>query len=705
MTSYVKDTTMRVTLRVLFLALVGIANVGNAQNVVLVTNNTTAAGDEGLINFLQNYRGYTVTTGLFNALDTTPADAATLNAADLVIVSRNTISGDYGGTANPAELAIWDGLTTPLLMGNGYLTRTGAWNYVNAADQQVDFNGDISAPAGTTEVHPFFEGLSPDLEDLINFPPVSGIAKYDWTNSADISNSAVINGTGQIVGVRNNATTPNIIIATWQSGGTTGSGNPLGSDRVFYALPETFGNFRNSGVPILENILDTMLEPLTDGDVDLNGVVDINDFNLIRDNFGEVTNSRRLGDINRDTVVDLEDYQLWVSAVDPLIAAQASWTSVPEPSSAALIALSVAGVVAARKRRKLLSLAVLLAVLSAFASDANAVQIWGSAMNGNANDSIGTNHGVASGTGTATATTDRHGNAGGAMLFDGASFFQIPNTGAGGSLTSQLTTAGSFSLWVRIDDVAGETGPIALGGSAGGTDQYFSLLNTSGANNGDNNVNGWRVDLDRGGANGTPLQRFGVKSNGLGVDGNGYAPAGSGGVWQHLAATFEVGGQLRLYVNGVLQTATQALTDLTPLTATHPWVIGSERVGSRMMIGAIDDVQIYNTALDQAAISNLAHLIPGDVNNDGVANLDDFSVIRDNFGNTNVFLRRLGDLNQDRVVDHLDFGLWKNSVPPAIAALASWTTVPEPASIALLAMGAFGVLVLQRKHVAKHRLG
>lgn len=695
---------MRVIRVLLLLALCGGATIGHAQNVVLVTNSMdpTTGLDPAYVNFLTNYRGYTVTTGVFDAIDTNATQLATLNAADLVIVSRNTTSGTYATT--PQEIAAWDALTTPLLLGSAYISANNRWNWVGGT-QQADYDGDISAPVGTTTVHPFFEGLSGDFGDLINFPPLSGIAKYDWTGSADIAGSPTIMGSGEIIGVRNNPTAPNIIIAAWEAGGTTGTGNTLGSDRVFYALPEVFGNFRNSGVPILENILDSMLGELAEGDVNFDGVVDIADFNLIRDNFGDAVNSRALGDLNRDAVVNLEDYNLWATAVDPLIAAQASWTAVPEPSSVALIAVGILGFVAARKRRSVLSLAVLATSFLAATNEAHAIQIWGSTMNGNANDTISGNHGVAMGTGTITATADRHGNAGGAMLFDGASYFQIPNTGPGGSLNSQLTTAGTFALWVRIDNVAGETGPIALGGSEGGTDQYFSLLNTNVDNNGDNNSNGWRVDLDRGGATGTPLQRFGVKSNGLGVDGNGYAPAGTGGVWQHLAATFELDGELRLYVNGVQQTAAQALTDLTPLAATRPWVIGAERVGARMMIGAIDDVQIYNTALDPAAISDLAHLIPGDVNNNGVADINDFNIIRDNFGNNDVFLRRLGDLNQDRVVDHLDFGLWKNSVSPAVASLASWTAVPEPGSVALVAMGAIGLLLLQRKQRAKCWLG
>lgn len=346
--------------------------------------------------------------------------------------------------------------------------------------------------------------------------------------------------------------------------------------------------------------------------------------------------------------------------------------------------------------KHLLHCGVLTLLAVGLGEQARGVQIWASAMDGNANDLVAGNHGVA--TGNPIATMDRHGNPTGAVEFDGASYFQIPNTENGGSLSSLLSTEGSFALWVRIDDVEGDTGPIALGGSGTGTTQYFSLVNTGWGENPDNNIHGWRVDLDRGEGSGNRA-RIGAKSNGLGVDGNGYAPTGGGGVWQHLAATFELGGELRLYVNGELQDAMPALTDTTPFASTNPWVIGAERVGSRMMVGAIDDVQIFSSALSGEEIEALAHLIPGDVNNDGVANLSDFNLLRDNFGDT-VYLRRLGDLNQDRVVNHLDFNLWKNSVSPALAAQASWTAVPEPSSVVLLGAGALGLVALRRKYLA-----
>lgn len=337
---------MRIHLHVVLMTVVGLAGVGNAATVVLVTQD--AARDAPLVDFLTNYRGYQMTVGAFSTLDSSPTDVATLNAADLVIVSRNTSSGSYAN--NSTEVAAWDGLTTPLLLGNAFIARNDRWRWIDAPGQQENYDGDISAPPGTTEVHPFFTGLAPDFGDLIAFPPLSGIAKYDWTNSTDIGGGPVVLGDGQIVGVRNNAMNQNVILATWEAGQLTGSGNMLGSDRVFAAMPEDFANYRNSGVPMFENILDQILAPLVAGDVDFSGEADINDFNTIRDNFGNAVTSRSDGDLNRDFVVDMNDYNLWASAVGPALAAQASWNVVPEPSSLILLAAGVVGVLAYRSR-------------------------------------------------------------------------------------------------------------------------------------------------------------------------------------------------------------------------------------------------------------------------------------------------------------------------------------------------------------------
>jgi hypothetical protein len=79
---------------------------------------------------------------------------------------------------------------------------------------------------------------------------------------------------------------------------------------------------------------------------------------------------------------------------------------------------------------------------------------------------------------------------------------------------------------------------------------------------------------------------------------------------------------------------------------------------------------------------------PGDVNEDGATNLADYTIIKTNFFLATGATRVMGDLTLDGRVDLSDYSIWRNNVPAAIAAQAG---VPEPASVAL-ALGAAAML-------------
>lgn len=85
------------------------------------------------------------------------------------------------------------------------------------------------------------------------------------------------------------------------------------------------------------------LYPSVAGDTDGNGVVDLDDLNNVRNNFG----GSGLGDTDGDNDVDLDD----LNAVRNTFGA-GSPNPIPEPSSFALLALSVVGIVARRLNRR-----------------------------------------------------------------------------------------------------------------------------------------------------------------------------------------------------------------------------------------------------------------------------------------------------------------------------------------------------------------
>ena len=69
--------------------------------------------------------------------------------------------------------------------------------------------------------------------------------------------------------------------------------------------------------------------------------------------------------------------------------------------------------------------------------------------------------------------------------------------------------------------------------------------------------------------------------------------------WSHLAATYS-GSTMRLYVNGV-QVATRSVgTGLT--TGTLPLRIGGNSIWGEWFAGRIDEVRVYNRALNQTEI-------------------------------------------------------------------------------------------------------
>lgn len=78
--------------------------------------------------------------------------------------------------------------------------------------------------------------------------------------------------------------------------------------------------------------------------------------------------------------------------------------------------------------------------------------------------------------------------------------------------------------------------------------------------------------------------------------------------------------------------------------------------------------------------------VAGDTNGDGNINTLDFDTIRNNFfkpllGPTN------GDLNNDGIVDYVDFRVWKSHAAPGAAAAVGGFGVPEPTSVLLGALG------------------
>lgn len=211
-------------------------------------------------------------------------------------------------------------------------------------------------------------------------------------------------------------------------------------------------------------------------------------------------------------------------------------------------------------------------------------------LDGNALDSSGLgHHGTA--TGAPGTMTDRFGNVGGATLFDGTNdIIRIDDTP-----TMQPSTGMTISAWIYRDSLSTTNGNERIvtkgDGSSAGTDDGFIYFAWSG------------TALNMGIADQNDVFRTISASNAI-----------NAGAWQHVAAVFDL-GIMRLYANGQLL----AMQDYSGIFTSIPdsafdWGIGEEADQplplSEYWNGGMDDIRIYDHALSNGDIENLANDVP-----------------------------------------------------------------------------------------------
>jgi hypothetical protein len=136
-----------------------------------------------------------------------------------------------------------------------------------------------------------------------------------------------------------------------------------------------------------------------------------------------------------------------------------------------------------------------------------------------------------------------------------------------------------------------------------------------------------------------------------------------------------------LYVNGVARVGGRITLDPSDITPALNY-IGKSQYADPLFRGFIDDLRIYDYALDAAAIAALTH----NADFDGDGDIDDFDLPRwnQNYGLANGATRAQGDANGDGMVNGTDFLIWQRMRGTAAPTGAP---VPEPHAAALLALG------------------
>ncbi|MHC4105913.1 MAG: PA14 domain-containing protein, partial [Planctomycetota bacterium] len=179
---------------------------------------------------------------------------AALNAADLVILSRNSNSGDYSN-----DIDFWNSITTPFIIMTPYFSRDNRWQWVN----NNDLAGDGSTPTlqAVNAAHPVFIGVDLNTKNQVDiYDQTVGSGTVSFYDSIDLGNGTLI-------------ATPvdqeRTIIAEWEAGVEfyPGSGLTTAGRRMllFMGTREGVGfgrgeyNLNAEGEKIFLNAIDYML--------------------------------------------------------------------------------------------------------------------------------------------------------------------------------------------------------------------------------------------------------------------------------------------------------------------------------------------------------------------------------------------------------------------------------------------------------------
>ena len=187
------------------------------------------------------------------------AKIATLNAADLIVVSRSIGSGNYDDDST--EIANWNGLTAPLLLLTPYLSRGTSsnyrWYWVNSAAVN-NLIGPMMRVVVPT--HPIFKGIPLDASNLVDVVDgTTGTGQTSFAGTTDVGNGTLLATT---------ATGGNSWIVEWQPGTPYYAGSPgtPGGKRMLFccgtqesgATPQGAFNLTENGKKLFTNAINYM---------------------------------------------------------------------------------------------------------------------------------------------------------------------------------------------------------------------------------------------------------------------------------------------------------------------------------------------------------------------------------------------------------------------------------------------------------------
>jgi hypothetical protein len=156
--------------------------------------------------------------GYWRTLD--DAKIAALNAADLVIVSRNMNSGEY---INGTESTQWNSVKTPLILMSPHVCRSSHWKWFNS----TTLNNVTPLMQPVDPKHAAFTGVTLDAKGQIAAVDATrGVVSFPGVKTA---------GNGTVIATR--ADTGDVWIAAWEAGVEfyAGAGQIAAGPRIFFA--------------------------------------------------------------------------------------------------------------------------------------------------------------------------------------------------------------------------------------------------------------------------------------------------------------------------------------------------------------------------------------------------------------------------------------------------------------------------------------
>lgn len=255
---------------ILLLAVLGFCLIPAAQaaNIVLVNEayDTDADGvqdDQGLIDWLVA-EGHDVTIEPGSWVDLDPNKIAVLDAADLVIMSRSTNSGNYDDGDEPT---LWNSVKAPLIQMSAYLVRSSRWKWVNSTSITNPVGAAVEAVDLESPVFRFVT-LEPNNPDDPNDPAVLVQATDAAVGTGQTSVISTLDmGNGNLIAKA--AGLDAAWIATWDADVEfyEGAGQAPAAKRMMFcagtqevgATPQGAFNLTAEGEQMLHNAINYML--------------------------------------------------------------------------------------------------------------------------------------------------------------------------------------------------------------------------------------------------------------------------------------------------------------------------------------------------------------------------------------------------------------------------------------------------------------